>query len=127
LKTSSILRAGILMLGVSGSMNAVAELPARLVDPTRPLGDLTTWNVLQSGLILTSVMINKKTRVAVINGEQIVQGQKIGGAVVVSIQPGRVILQRGGRSEELKVHRYDVKRSATRQQVDKQSKMKSRL
>jgi len=125
--TSSLVRAGILMLGVSGSMNAAAELPGNLVDPTRPLGDLTTWQIPPSDLILTSVMITKKKRVAVINGEQIVEGQNIGGAEVVSIQPGRVMLRRGNRSEELKVHQYDVKRSAFERPVNQQLKMKSRL
>ena len=122
MKTSSLLRAGILMLGVSGSMNLVAELPDSLVDPTRPLGDLTKWSIAPSDLVLTSVMITGKKRVAVINGEQMLEGQEIGGAEVVSIQPGKVILLRGDRSEELKVHQYDVKRSTI-----EQSKKKSRL
>ena len=122
MKTSTLLRAGILMLGVSASMIVMAELPGSLVDPTRPLGDLTTSHIAPSEFVLTSVMITGKKRVAVINGEQMLEGQEIGGAEVVSIQPGKVILLRGDRSEELKVHQYDVKRSTI-----EQSKKKSRL
>lgn len=109
----------MLMIIVSGNVTLAAELPDGLVDPTRPLGNLTTWQTVSSELVLTSVMITKKQRVAVINGEHVLEGQEIDGAEVVSIQPGRVILLRGDHSQELKVHQYNVKHSASEQSVKK--------
>ena len=117
----------VLVLALSSSLAIAAELPGGLVDPTRPLGDLTTWHVAKSDLILTSVIITGKKKVAVINGQQISEGQVVGGAEVVSIHPGRVILLRGDRAEELKVHQYDVKHPVVKHSVDQQSKKKLRL
>lgn len=119
MRTSYVLRTSMLMIIVSGNVTLAAELPDGLVDPTRPLGNLTTWQTVSSELVLTSVMITKKQRVAVINGEHVLEGQEIDGAEVVSIQPGRVILLRGDHSQELKVHQYNVKHSASEQSVKK--------
>ncbi|MDK1025184.1 MAG: hypothetical protein QGD92_13250 [Gammaproteobacteria bacterium] len=127
MRINSRLQTSILMMIVTGSMTATAESPHGLVDPTRPLGDLTTWQRVQSDLILTSVLITEKNRVAVINGVRVVEGQEIDDAEVVSIQPGRVILLRGDRSQELKVHQYNVKHSAVKRSVGEQSVKKSRL
>ena len=120
--TSFQLWASILMMTASGGLVVASEMPDNLVDPTRPLGDLSTSHIAPSDLVVTSVMITEKRRVAVINGEQVSEGQEIGGAKVVGIQPGKVILLRAGRSEELKVHQHAVKHL-----TDHRSTNKSRL
>lgn len=112
MKTSSLLRALFLMLGVYPGMSLASESFSNIADPTRPLGNLTRHDNPRSALLLTSVMITDKKRVAVINGEKVVEGQEIGGAEVISIQQGKVILLRGDLREELKVHQSDVKHLA---------------
>lgn len=109
MRTSFILRACILMIAVSASMFVAAASPVDLVDPTRPLGYLTPDLTVQSDLVLSSVMITQSSRLAVINGQRVVEGQLIGDAKVISIKPGRVILRRGDRNLELKVHQNNVK------------------
>ena len=114
---------GIPILILSGKMAVSSELSDGLVDPTRPLDYReTSSQSVQTDLVLTSVMITGEVRMAVINGERVVENQMIGGAEVVSIQPGRVIVHQGDRRQELKVHKSSVKQS-----TDKLSTGRSRL
>lgn len=102
-------RVFVLSMGVWGTMAVVG---AELADPTRPLGYMTPGKAVESDLTLTSVLITRSSRSAVINGKRVVEGQKIGDTEVVSIHPGGVILGRGNLSRELKVHQDDVKHFA---------------
>ena len=119
MQTSHLLQAGFLGQAVSVSMIAAGERSNDLVDPTRPLGILSSTREVESDLVLTSVWIGKDSRVAIINGERVFVNQMIDGAEVVSIQPGRVILRRGNSSEELKVHQDNFKRPANLQPENK--------
>ncbi len=102
----------ILVLTLSANIPALAELAGGLVDPTRPLDYVAgTGESAQTNLVLTSVMIMGNTRTAVINGERVEERQRVGGAEVISIRPGRVILRQGGHRQELKVHSGGVKKS----------------
>ena len=98
------------ILVLSGNMISSAE-SRDLVDPTRPLDYIAAPQQSRKiDLVLTSVVITGSIRSAVINGERVVENQLIGGAEVISIQPGRVILRKGELSQELKVHQSNVKR-----------------
>ena len=105
------------MVMLSVSLIVSADFPDDLVDPTRPLtyteGPLYS---LQQGLatdfVLTSVIIRKNVRAAVINGERVVENQMVGGAMVISIRPGQVTLHRGDQRLELNVHHANVKQAA---------------
>lgn len=108
--TSFTFRIGLQTVVLSFGMTAVAALPDGLTDPTRPLGFVTTHQREPSDLVLTSIMITEKNRIAVINGERVEENQEIGDARAIRILPGRVILRRGDRDEELKLFQTDVKR-----------------
>lgn len=105
-----------LMLMLSASLIVCADVPDGLVDPTRPLtyteGSLYS---LQQGLVtdfvLTSVIIRKNVRAAVINGERVVENQMVGGAMVISIRPGQVTLHQGDQRLELNVHHANVRQA----------------
>ena len=101
-----------MILAASVSMTAMAGSPDDLLDPTRPLDYRLPSQTVKSGLVLTSVLITQASRQAVINGEHVVENQQIGDVEVISIQPGRVIVRRGDRNEELKVHQNNVKHLA---------------
>ncbi len=107
-----------MMAAASVSMTTMAASPSDLLDPTRPLDYRIQGQAVQSGLVLTSVLVTQTSRQAVINGEHVVENQKIGDAEIISIQPGRVIVRRGDRSEELKVHHNDVKHMANENKLD---------
>ena len=85
---------------------------ADLRDPTRPpeflmdksdtassSGKETGGAVAISGLVLTSTMISPSRRAAVINGEVVNKGDKVGNMTVVDIKPFKVLLK--GASERL--------------------------
>ncbi|MCH7741209.1 MAG: hypothetical protein IIB71_00930 [Proteobacteria bacterium] len=107
--TSFAFRIGLQMIVLSSCMTATAALPEGLIDPTRPLGFITTHQGGSSDLVLTSIMITGKNRIAVINGQRVEENQQIGDARAIRILPGRVILRRGDRNEVLTLHQNDVK------------------
>jgi MSHA biogenesis protein MshK len=55
---------------------------------------------------LTSVIISRDRRVAVINGETVTIGSSVGNAAVVNIKPSAVVLERNG--EEILVNLLPV-------------------
>lgn len=88
--------------GFFPSVRAAAELP----DPTRP--------PLSSGAVvhrkgpprkwqLTSLLISPERKVAVINGQVVRVGDSINGARLVSIEPGRALLQHAGQNIRLEL------------------------
>ena len=99
----------MLMLLLSGNIMTYAELPTGLVDPTRPLSYVQPSQQQNQNWVLSSVLITASSKVAVINGNRVLEKQIIDGAEVVSIQPGRVVLQQGDQRQTLKVHSDSVK------------------
>ncbi len=72
---------------------------ARLVDPTRPAGYTTKRILSPEQLRLSSVIIGKHSRTAVINGKRVAVGDEAFDMTVQSIAPTQVVLssQRRGK------------------------------
>jgi MSHA biogenesis protein MshK len=91
---------------------AAPAVAQELYDPTRPLGHVQGV-ATETPLELNSILIGKDRRIAVINGQQAAERERIGDIVVVRILPNRVIVQRDGRQYELKLHGPLKKKSAS--------------
>lgn len=97
-----------LLRGVAALGCALAALPAAaadeppVTDPTRPPYDLTRKASPAPGagdaLLLSSTQVSPESRSAVVNGRAVTVGSRVGDAVVVSIEEGRVTLRRGAQS-----------------------------
>ena len=80
------------------------DLLDSLVDPTRPSSHgPTTSGLSRGGLVLQSTLVSPERRVAVISGQPLSIGGRIGGAEVVAIQPFQVILSRSGKQSALRM------------------------
>ncbi|MBT8136525.1 MAG: general secretion pathway protein GspB [Gammaproteobacteria bacterium] len=86
------------------SSSAVAE---QLFDPMRPYSraalPVVAGNKAPAGFALSAIVYSPDRRVAVINGEPVAEGQKIGGATVRSIERGKVQLDYRGKTVNLKL------------------------
>jgi MSHA biogenesis protein MshK len=91
----------LLLLG-AGAFNAWAlQDPTRPTDPAAYFGQgqkvvATTW-------ALQSILSSADRRVAIINGTRVQEGDRIGTARVVRIQPSRVVLNTAGRTLTLQL------------------------
>ena len=63
----------------------------------------------RAALRLTSVVFGRERRVAVINGERVTIGSRVGGAKVVAISPSQVTLQRGEKRFTLSLPDLPIK------------------
>jgi len=101
----------LLVLWIAGPAAAQRTV---LVDPTRPPIAVGESNAKESaplpGPQLQSVLISPTRRVAVISGNTVVQGEKYGGATVVAITEGAVLLRYADRKETLHLIPGVVKR-----------------
>ena len=83
------------------SFLALADVSAQaLQDPTRPLGHVTSAKNQHAVIKLNSVLISDLRKVAVINGEQLAEGETIAGSAGVRlkrIMPRSVLLSKEGR------------------------------
>lgn len=88
--------------------------PGALVDPTRPptVGGESSAkeSAAPAGPQLQSVLISPTRRVAVISGSTVGVGGKVGGATVVAISEGAVMLRYADRQETLHLIPGVVKR-----------------
>lgn len=93
----------VLLLTAASSVFALDD-PMRPPDhsPAGPAQENTAWK-------LTSVMIARNRRSAVINGEYVTVGSNVGGARVVAIGPSQVTLQSGARRFSLSLLELQVK------------------
>ena len=99
---------GLLLLALAGlSLSAQA-----LEDPTRPSGALfiTEAGIENNGLQLTSTLVSEGRRIAIINGKTVRQGDTVGSATVLKIQPTEVIVLQGGERKSLALLPSDVKK-----------------
>jgi MSHA biogenesis protein MshK len=105
----------VLVMGLG--LGLASALPARaadvfdgLPDPTRPSSTLGGGDGVATsvhGLVLQSVLIAPQRRLAVINGQTLAVGERIGDATVVAIQPHEVVVKRAGGELTLRlVPRY---------------------
>jgi hypothetical protein len=83
------------------------DLPPGLADPTRPAyagqAPAGTAGGHDAGPVLQSTFISANQRRAVIDGRTYTVGDQFGGAVVVEIRPYEVVLQRLGRTTQLRL------------------------
>jgi|GEM_PF-1722981 hypothetical protein len=73
-------------------------------DPTRPATHFKMAgqaNYNKYGLLLTSIIHGKTRKVATINGESLVENEKIGDYVILQIEAHHVILKRVGSKEKI--------------------------
>lgn len=104
---------GGLALFLTGAMSFVSA--ENLPDPTRPPASFSavpTNNpvVLTSGPVLQSVLISPGRMVAIISGQTVKLGGKIGEAQVVKITESEVVLRSGKETQTLKLF-PDIKKT----------------
>lgn len=80
-----------LALGVGAAQTMAAEV---LPDPTRPPVEagVEIPGTVATGPVLQSVMIRPGRRTAVISGQSLAEGERFGGAKLIKISEGEVIL-----------------------------------
>jgi len=94
--------AGLLAMGGS----AVADdFLAGLPDPTRPSapGERLVAVEPRGGMLLQAITISPGRRSAMINGKTLTEGERIGGAKLVAINPHEVTLSQNGRDVYLRL------------------------
>jgi hypothetical protein len=103
---------GILIVGL-----AWPSWASPLVDPTKPPDFMAVAPVPLPSEIpqevidyrLNAVKIGAKSRWAIINSERVQEGDKVGAAQVLQIQPGRVLMDYNGQQITLSLLAHDVK------------------
>ena len=92
---------------------AVPASAAELDDPMRPSSRSAPAAVQpgEHGPVwrLDSTIVGTSRRIAVINGRSLSVGQSVGGAKLIEILPGRVLLDQGGRQFALTLVPGDIK------------------
>ena len=102
---------------------APAVLHAQLVDPTRPpdyvpggaqqeTGPQDVRGFNGSPWDLTSTLVSPQRTLAVINGQVVIKGSKIGDMTVEKIETDQVLLVGGGRTEVIDLVGQDIKKPA---------------
>ncbi len=100
---------------------APAVLHAQLMDPTRPpdympggaqqeTGPLEAQGFNGSPWDLTSTLVSPQRTLAVINGQVVIKGSKIGDMTVEKIETDQVVLVGGGRTEVIDLVGHDIKK-----------------
>jgi MSHA biogenesis protein MshK len=81
------------------------DLLEGLSDPTRPPshGAVATGVTSRGGLVLQSTLVSPERQVAVISGQSLTVGGKIGDAKVIAIRPFEVVLSRSGKESALRM------------------------
>lgn len=108
------IRIGNLRSAIGGVLLLAAGAAwAQLGDPTQPpagfgtpLGAATVAPATPATPQLQSILVSREAggrRVAVINGQTVQQGMKVGGATVLRVGESEVVLQRGKTQETLKL------------------------
>jgi MSHA biogenesis protein MshK len=101
-------RGALLLLALAVSSAARAALAQPLADPTRPPNVSPTEPTLgasrESTTRLQSVLISPTRKLAVIDGQTVRLGGRVGDATLVDISETQVVLQRHGGNETLKLH-----------------------
>lgn len=98
------------LLAFAGCPAHAADLP--ITDPTMPPGvsAVARDSVAGAPLKLQSTRVSDSRRSAVISGHIVSPGSRVGGATVLSIETGRVILQRGKELVTLRMPSSQIKR-----------------
>lgn len=96
-----------LILALTATALAQGEPP----DPTRPPtpAEVAAWfgsgaeQQQQAPFRLQSILLAPKRRIAIIDGQRLRVGERLGNAEVRTIEPGRVVLERAGERIELNI------------------------
>ncbi len=119
----NMLSLALLTAVMAGSALAATQDDELLVDPTMPLGMTVGGDAATAGnsaslldifngftsYELSSVLIRAEDRLAVINDKRVRIGDKIGSAVVASIEADHVTLNVDGEIETLKLYENSIK------------------
>lgn len=105
---------GLVALMAMGSGVAAEDFLGGLPDPTRPSapGERLVPVEARGGLLLQTTNISPGRRSAVINGKTLTEGERIGGAKLVAINPHEVTLSQNGRDVYLRLMPALVKQRA---------------
>ena len=110
--------AGLACAGALASSVAAAEI--EMADPTRPPAGFSAAAAAglerPQGRVLQSIIITPHRRSAIINGERVDLGGRLGDAEVVQIRESEVVLRSGAGTEILKMYPA-VEKSAKRTDV----------
>ena len=97
---------------------AQAALGQGLADPTRPpnMSGITEAGIESDGpsTVLQSVLLSKGRKLAVINGELVALGGKVGDATLAEISESHVVLKYPDRTEVLKLLGGGIERKNAR-------------
>jgi len=119
-RISAACKAALIAAGLC-VITAPSVVSAQLVDPTRPpdylapgtqqeAGPQETGTFPSSPWDLTSTLVSPRRTLAVINGQVVTKGSKIGDMTVAKIGRGEVVLVGGGRTEVINLVGQDVKK-----------------
>ncbi len=87
-----------------GALPDPTRPPSSVLSPVSPAGQLAAPGVPQVQSILVSTRPGGR-RIAVINGKTLRRGDRVGGAVLETIEPTYVVLRRGSQKQILKLFR----------------------
>jgi MSHA biogenesis protein MshK len=111
-------RGALLLLALGVSSAGQAALAQPLADPTRPPNVSPMEPALgaspESTTRLQSVLISPTRKLAVIDGQTVRLGGRVGDATLVDISETQVVLQRHGESQTLKLHPAAEKKPVVR-------------
>ena len=101
------------LCGVLFSAGLTADtLP--ITDPTKPPYGLSAMSAKpqHDNLLLYSTQVSDSKRTAVVNQRVVTVGSRVAGAVVVTIEQGRVTLRRGAETIVLRLIKTPVRRDS---------------
>lgn len=103
----------VLFFGLTTVLSGMPLVTIALEDPTQPPGFVSSANGTGSGQVpawqVSSILIAKDRRLAVVNGKTVKRGEKVGGARVVSISPTAVRLRNSVETFTVKLLPAQVK------------------
>ncbi|GAC13791.1 hypothetical protein [Aliiglaciecola lipolytica] len=112
-----MIRKFVLYAGLVASFAIGAQQP---VDPTKPkgvgilgLGKTELGETGAAPIVLSAVFIKNTSKIAVINGESVLEGQSWKGNQVKKIHKDGVVLVVDGRETELLLNQYSIKKDAS--------------
>jgi MSHA biogenesis protein MshK len=111
----SCILAGLLSGAAQAQLRDPTEPPAALRQASEGTAGADAAVPVEAAPQLQSVLISRKRRVAVIDGETVRVGQRHRGAVVASIAPTQVVLQRGSARQVLRLYPAGPSGPGTRQ------------
>jgi len=114
-----VIRLSLILMGLSGAVQA-----SNLPDPTRPPAgmDATISVVAPSGPVLQLIRTIDGKRMAIISGQAVKVGAKVGEAIVTRIDEDRVVLRGAEGVQTLKLFPEVEKTPAASSQIESKSR-----